>query len=222
MLILIAAIGTPVLYERGSFWAYAAIPLVGFANDEYERYVAETSLRFEQRTRHIFFVIAAVVYWFLALALLSFWSQNLLTAVVYDLKNTSLLLNLLGIGIWTWLMRSLCEKSKTGIFYPLHISIVCAFCYQIWRMIGYDSGCISVGGDPLFGGGGELICDGDFVKFSDQTKEVVEAHKFNIAALHSAEFITRSCSMGIATMLAYYYDTPWFNRAVRDRDTADK
>ena len=102
-------------------------------------------------------------------------------------------------------MKEYNYKDVNSYIIGLNILVTIMFIRSIYFSMGMDDGCRTVGSDPLFGGGGELVCDNDYIKQKDTIQLNSEGKKFNLDAVFMAGFIVRSILAYSIFWLAIFY-----------------
>ena len=84
------------------------------------------------------------------------------------------------------------DKGINSYIFGLNILVAIMFARGIFFAMGMDDGCRTINADPVFGGGGEVVCDHDYIKEKDTIKLNSAGKKFNSDAVFMAGFIVRS------------------------------
>ena len=97
------------------------------------------------------------------------------------------------------------DKGINSYIFGLNILVAIMFARGIFIAMGMDDGCRTINADPVFGGGGEVVCDHDYIKQKDTIKLNSAGKKFNSDAVFMAGFIVRSILAHIMFWLAILY-----------------
>lgn len=178
-------------------------PFVGAANGFVEN--LDLSLkdpRFHNQRRLIFVGFLCFLIVYLQLLFVNN-SEGYFDALLYNLRD----LNLFKLGAISYIAFFYFKRNNSS-----HIAkiatvscwfFIAMYLWSLYSSLGFDNGCRTVGGDPLFGGGGYQECDSDFINQKDQYEEVSKEHGLKIEAIFATELIISQITGILFAVIGY-------------------
>ena len=159
--------------------------------------------------RKLFLKTLSVLVYFLVVAFM--WihpSVGLSEALIFRLNN----FDWFQVGIVAFISYVVTKETIfNGIFTSLIWSTAIIHLLSLYLSFGLDDGCTTIGADPLFGGGGEVECDPDYVNSADQAKEIANKNSFNKDSLFAVNFIVL-CFTSYLSIVAGYLKRKFYDK----------
>ena len=159
--------------------------------------------------KKIFFKTLSVLVYFSVIALI--WispSSGLYEALIFRLDR----FDWFQVGIVAFISYVATKETNfNDIFTSLIWSTAIIHLLSLYLSYGLDDGCTTIGADPLFGGGGEVECDPDYVNSADQAKEIANKNSFNKVSLFAVNFIVL-CFTSYLSIVAGYLKRKFYDK----------
>ena len=217
--ILITIIVCSTLFELGktSFKVHPIILYIGFmftlgipilAHSIWLDIVKNIGNQLEFTKKLLFKILSVLVYFSVVAFLWIHPSEGLSEAFIFRLNN----FDWFQIGIVTIISYIATKETIfNNIFTSLIWSTAIIHLLSLYLSYGLDDGCTTIGADPLFGGGGEVECDPDYVNSADQAKEIANKNSFNKDSLFAVNFIVL-CFTSYLSIVAGYLKRKFYDK----------
>ena len=130
------------------------------------------------------------IYAFFVIFIIGYKSEGFFDAFIYTISNPNWT-KIVVIALLSFYFTKDLNHSIHNRQYELSgylIGFMCfSFFWSLYYKFGLDDGCVTVGGDPLFGGGGEIECDDDYQQVKDRKSEIASKNSFTSNAFFAAE-----------------------------------
>lgn len=135
-----------------------------------------------------------------------FWiikARGISEAAVYEFENFNFLL-LGAVVLFSYYGAKPNLKSTAGLAHGLKTAFFVCFGYVFYLWLGFDDGCVTTGGDRLFGGGGETDCDPNYVKQRDRLDSVEASGSFNSNSVFAVRYLWM-VTVSFTTIITFYF-----------------
>ncbi|MBL6787521.1 MAG: hypothetical protein ISQ27_05980 [PS1 clade bacterium] len=96
-------------------------------------------------------------------------------------------------------------RSATGLANGLKYAFLGCFAWVFYLWLGLDDGCTTTGGDPLFGGGGDIECDDDHQRYRERLNDVGSSRGFNSNAAFAVQYLFMTTASFLTITLVYIF-----------------
>ena len=146
------------------------------------------------------------IYAFFVIFIIGYKSEGFFDAFIYTISNPNWT-KIVVIALLSFYFTKDLNHSIHNRQYELSgylIGFMCfSFFWSLYYKFGLDDGCVTVGGDPLFGGGGEIECDDDYQQVKDRKSEIASKNSFTSNAFFAAELFLMIIISNVFILIGY-------------------